>query len=639
MRERLFITADDIGLSRGVTDSILEVADVGGIDGVSVIPNGEALSYTLSELEKRPALSVALHANLTEGKSLTRVPLLTTSEGYFRYSPLRLWLRYLCALPSTRALLRTQVRKELVAQHRAVGSPERVNGHQHVHMVPFVFDELIALSGVRYSRLAREPLYVVPGKLAVFLAQALPVFGLSLLAFRNRCRAAQKGVLTNDYCIGVLYSDNITESAIIAGLSRIRGAVELIVHPGSAKLEELQEWENAGSDIAWHTKHTREYEREMLMKLGFRERIMRLDVMRGKLLRFLISGAMAACVHILIFTFLVMNGLWYIAATVIGFCVAFIVSFSLQKWWTFNDYGHGRVGRQLGAYLALQLGNLLLNAAGLYFFVEIFGISPSHSLILVLAILALSTYVLSSKIFNSHSSSRVIHSHLENLTEVVSDLPMRRVLDVGAGRGAFLIDCAKRQIRAEGLEYNPANIEIARGRASEAGVSIVMQQGQAEQLPFADESFEFVNLCEVIEHVQDPRLVLAEIERVLVLGGKAYISVPSRFGWYDPHFHLFFVNWLPRHFADAYIVLRGRGKDYRGESGEQRLSQMHYYTFCAFARELRNAGFNLEDARVSKLRARLGGLLLFLSLGAYYLARPWYFRAFHLIATKPFKHV
>ena len=235
---------------------------------------------------------------------------------------------------------------------------------------------------------------------------------------------------------------------------------------------------------------------------------------------------------------------------------------------------------------------------------------------------------------------RVIrHTHLEHLLSIVRDIAERRVLDIGAGRGVFLIDCAKRGIRAEGIEYNPANISIAESRASEVGISIVIQQGRAEKLPYADSSFDFVNLCEVIEHVEDPHQTLVEVARVLAPGGTAYISVPNRFGWYDPHFHLPFVNWLPRHFADAYIALWNRHKEYRGESGEQRLSQMHYYTFGAFIREVQRAGLHVEDARVRKLRLRFHGLPLCLSLCMYHLARPWYFRTFHLLVTKPSLHV
>ena len=634
MARALFINADDIGLSRGITDSILRVADTGAIDGVSIIANGEALSYALSELEKRPSLPKALHANLTEGRSLTPAPLLATPEGFFRYSPLRLWLRYLFAFPQTRARLRAQVRDELRAQHQAVGEPSRVDGHQHVHMVPFVFDELIALPGVRYARLPHEPLYLVPSALVVFLRRAMPVFGLSVLVLRNRRRAAQKGIATNDYCIGVLYSGHLEIAIVAAGIAQLpEGHIELIVHPATVLPGELKEWEGAGAETLWHAAPGREREREMLMAPGFRESIMALPYTRGRVVRFVVSGSLAAAVHVSTLFLLARLGVWYLAATTIGFCVAFIVSFSLQKWWTFKEGGRGRTRRQLSYFFLLQVVNLFLNGAGVYLAVQVLHAPLLVSQVLVLGLLACSTYMLSSLLFSVRSSVAV--THLDQLLRIVPDLARRRILDIGAGRGAFLIGCATRQIRAEGIEYSSNNITIARSKANEAGVSITVQHGRAEKLPYTDGSFDFINLCEVIEHIEHPGEALAEVARVLASGGKAYVSVPNRFGWYDPHFHLYFVNWLPRHFADAYIALRGRDKDYRGESGEQQLSRMHYYTFGAFARELGRAGLVGEDARVRKLRVCYNGLLLRLALGGYYLVRPWYVRTFHFLVSKP----
>jgi len=45
--------------------------------------------------------------------------------------------------------------------------------------------------------------------------------------------------------------------------------------------------------------------------------------------------------------------------------------------------------------------------------------------------------------------------HLENLLGLVPNLPELRIIDIGAGRGEFLVDCARRKIRAVGLEINP----------------------------------------------------------------------------------------------------------------------------------------------------------------------------------------
>jgi SAM-dependent methyltransferase len=49
----------------------------------------------------------------------------------------------------------------------------------------------------------------------------------------------------------------------------------------------------------------------------------------------------------------------------------------------------------------------------------------------------------------------------------------------------------------------------------------------AFELPFADATFDVIFCTEVLEHVPDPHLAVREIARVLVPGGKVFITVPS----------------------------------------------------------------------------------------------------------------
>lgn len=225
-------------------------------------------------------------------------------------------------------------------------------------------------------------------------------------------------------------------------------------------------------------------------------------------------------------------------------------------------------------------------------------------------------------------------THLEHVMESIPDLATRRILDVGAGGGEFLIDCAKRGIRATGIEYSAENVREAQERAKSAGVAIECVEGAAEHMPFADASFDFANVCEVIEHVDDPNAALREIRRVLAPQGIAYVSFPSRFSWYDTHFHVPFVNWLPRAWSDAYLSLLGKHKTYSGEAGRQRLSDMHYYTYGGFKRLAEEAGFGVEDLRMRKIRSREKGIRAILMIVLYTALRPWYFRALHVLLTK-----
>ena len=227
-------------------------------------------------------------------------------------------------------------------------------------------------------------------------------------------------------------------------------------------------------------------------------------------------------------------------------------------------------------------------------------------------------------------------SHFGNLERHIPDLRSRRILDLGSGKGDFLIDAATHGTRATGIELNRAYIEEARSKARAAGYDdLEIVAGAGETLPFPDASFGFVNLSEVIEHVAEPVSVLRETWRVLVPGGAAYVSVPSRFGLRDPHYHLYFVNWLPRAWADGFVRLFGKEKHDAGEAGHQRLADMHYYTYRAFTRVARAAGFSVQDIRELRIGRALPPFLRSVALVVYRtLARPAYFDSFHFLLRK-----
>lgn len=227
-------------------------------------------------------------------------------------------------------------------------------------------------------------------------------------------------------------------------------------------------------------------------------------------------------------------------------------------------------------------------------------------------------------------------THFRNLESLVAGLLQKRILDLGAGRGSFLIELAERGAHAQGLEYNPAYIEEAHRRAEEKGLRIPLLQGSAERMPFPDGSFDFINANEVFEHVRDPDAMLREMFRVLAPGGAAYVSVPNRFGFKDQHFRLHFVNWIPRAWSDAFITLFGEHKAYAdGSAGRQRLADMHYSTYFAAHARMRAAGFTVTDIRALRIEKEYRGARRILARAAYPLARAAYFDSFHFLLTKP----
>lgn len=226
-------------------------------------------------------------------------------------------------------------------------------------------------------------------------------------------------------------------------------------------------------------------------------------------------------------------------------------------------------------------------------------------------------------------------SHVTNLIQHIPDLRARRALDLGAGKGNFLLEATREGITIQGIEYNPAYVEEARAQLMTANINVEIIQGKGEELPYGDQSFDFINASEVIEHVQDPQRVLSEAHRVLTPGGCVYMSVPNRFGMKDPHYKLYFVNWLPRALSDSYIALFKRSKKYDMSAGAQRLTDMHYFTYGAFKRDAESVGFTVSDIRADRIKREYRGLKRMLAWVMYPFLRSIYFDSFHLLLVKP----
>ena len=95
-----------------------------------------------------------------------------------------------------------------------------------------------------------------------------------------------------------------------------------------------------------------------------------------------------------------------------------------------------------------------------------------------------------------------------------------RILDVGCGAGNMFHHLA-RYGAVVGLENNPKPIAIAQQRGYD------VRPGQAEDMPFADGSFELIAALDVIEHCADDDRVLDECRRVCVPGGLLVITTPA----------------------------------------------------------------------------------------------------------------
>lgn len=140
--------------------------------------------------------------------------------------------------------------------------------------------------------------------------------------------------------------------------------------------------------------HLREWEERFLLEADKRvPKIAPYFRRYARVGRFILSGGTAATVDLgFLYFFTEKFGLHYLFSATLAFVVAFFVSFTLQKFWTFQDASTDKVHLQASLSFFVALINLGLNTALMYVFVEKFDIWYMASQILIGIILAFESF-------------------------------------------------------------------------------------------------------------------------------------------------------------------------------------------------------------------------------------------------------
>jgi SAM-dependent methyltransferase len=128
------------------------------------------------------------------------------------------------------------------------------------------------------------------------------------------------------------------------------------------------------------------------------------------------------------------------------------------------------------------------------------------------------------------------------LVEFAGIRPDERMLDVGCGTGVVAITAASLGARVSGLDLTPDLLEHARTNEKIAGCGEVeWTEGDAENLPYADATFDVV--VSQFGHIFAPRpeVAVSELRRVLKPGGR-----------------IAFASWPPEHFVGRFFALVAR---------------------------------------------------------------------------------
>jgi ubiquinone/menaquinone biosynthesis C-methylase UbiE len=96
-----------------------------------------------------------------------------------------------------------------------------------------------------------------------------------------------------------------------------------------------------------------------------------------------------------------------------------------------------------------------------------------------------------------------------------------KILDVGCGTGELMIDLGGKY-NIYGMDFSSVAIDFCKRR----GINNI-RVGDITEIPFEDKTFDCVLALDILEHVENDRLAICELNRVLRSGGKAIIFVPA----------------------------------------------------------------------------------------------------------------
>lgn len=295
----IIVNADDFGISVNATRRILDSHLTGSVNRVSILANGSAFEFAAEQLKKLPELRYAVHLNLVEGKAISRkelLPYLVNAQGYFKHSFLSLWLLYKLRR-SKRAELIRQITIELKSQIdkvRCVLNCKHisVDGHQYIHLLPFIFNLLNDLSeewGIAGIRIPVEPFFLIKPIIKnianFFSLNIIKYIVVTYLAKKAIRSSAKKNIRYSDYFIGLLFSGKMSIGVVKAAISKLckdRGfsdsKIEILFHPGQADKDEAYIWKNNSRLLKFYTGRERVHEYNSLISRNFKDYI---DLLRS----------------------------------------------------------------------------------------------------------------------------------------------------------------------------------------------------------------------------------------------------------------------------------------------------------------------------------------------------------------------
>ena len=255
----LILNADDFGLTPKVNAAILRAHCEGVLTSASLMVAEAGFDEAVKIAKRTPAFGVGLHLVTNFDRALlphSEIPQITTPDGRFLTHPVKTGLLY-----NRSKTAQAQLRREMTAQFQRFAETgldwSHVDGHQHYHLHPFVWDTLLDLCdqfGIHRLRIPHEGIrsHLRAGgdgpngnTVSLFFLRMQRRRCLRILAERKTLGG--KPVFLCDRVYGTLQSGHVSEEYLLRLLDGMEGeTIEVYAHPGTDYALKLPENQRRG---------------------------------------------------------------------------------------------------------------------------------------------------------------------------------------------------------------------------------------------------------------------------------------------------------------------------------------------------------------------------------------------------------
>lgn len=226
--KKIVVNADDFGISRLINNGVIEAFNGGILKNASILANGDAVPDAIT---RGKGMSLGIHLSVVFGKPVSnpkKIKSLIFSDDCFARGYNQFVIRYL-----TGGIKLDELEYEFEAQRQVLKDIEidHIDSHQHLHLLPGIFDLTARLAerwGVKYVRVPYENFEIETRGHDLISSNVLNLF-----SWGKKRKLSLAGLKTTDNFFGASFTGKLTEDVWSKLISKLpSGTTEIMCHPG-----------------------------------------------------------------------------------------------------------------------------------------------------------------------------------------------------------------------------------------------------------------------------------------------------------------------------------------------------------------------------------------------------------------------